>query len=125
VSPTNPGKSSRHTAGTRARRPADELDAASGTSFEDLRDAGTNDEPAWLREAAGAVGTTPDPDAPEDPDAARRRAEAQASREREIVSRLDEAKSHRLAHPAGADESNLHGVSFRKRRPNCYRRDAQ
>ena len=89
MSPTNPGKSSRHTAGTRARRPADELEAASGTSFEDLRDAGTNDEPAWLREAAGAVGSTPDPDAPEDPDAARRRAKAQASREREIVSRLN------------------------------------
>ncbi len=89
MSPTNPGKSSRRAAGTRARGPATPLEAAPGTQFEDVRDAAASDEPAWLREADGAVNGARDPDAPEDPGAARQRADAQASREREIVSRLN------------------------------------
>ena len=58
-----------------------------GTAFAELPDAPPPDEPAWLAEAAGAE--LQDPQAPVDPDASRRRAEAQASREREIVSRLN------------------------------------
>ena len=60
-----------------------------GASFEDAVDALSIQEPAWLREADAVVAEPRDPDAPSDPDAARRRAEAGASREREIVARLN------------------------------------
>jgi DNA helicase-2/ATP-dependent DNA helicase PcrA len=93
VSPTDPGKPSRRavTAGKKGARkgPLDAAEAVNGTVVDDLRDAPSADEPAWMREADSAVAPIRDPEAPIDPDAARRRAEAQASREREIVSRLN------------------------------------
>jgi len=89
VSPTTPGKPSRRAAATRRKGPEDPVDLAEGTAVDELRDAAPSDEPAWLREADVAGSAPRDPEAPVDPDADRRRAEAQASREREIVSRLN------------------------------------
>ncbi|MBI3745379.1 MAG: UvrD-helicase domain-containing protein [Chloroflexi bacterium] len=92
MSPTTPGRPSRRAAATAGRgqlEVADVVDVAEGTVVGEVRDAPPAEEPAWLREADQAVTAPPDPDAPMDPDAVRRRAEAQASREREIVARLN------------------------------------
>ncbi len=62
-------------------------DTALGTTFGDVRDAATA-EPSWLQEADLASRPV-DPEASVDPEAERRRAEAAASREREIVARLN------------------------------------
>jgi DNA helicase-2/ATP-dependent DNA helicase PcrA len=103
VSPTDPESSPRRS-GAGAERTSDErpprargrrrkavaptLEADEGTIVEVVSDGPAGDEPAWLREAEAAAHPT-DPEAPIDPDADRRRAEARASREREIVARLN------------------------------------
>ena len=90
MSPTTSGKPSRRAAAPRPDGLAAPPDLPDGTVLDELRDASTNVEPAWLREADSAVDAgLRDPEAPVDPDAERRRAEAQASRKREIVSRLN------------------------------------
>jgi len=58
-----------------------------GTEFIEPPDRVIPDEPAWLTEAAAA--DTDDPEAPPDPEAARRHAEAKQAREREILARLN------------------------------------
>jgi len=87
VSPTRPGDGRRRAAGTRRQAALEVQPEPAGTAFVELPDAPTLEEPAWLSEAASAE--LRDPEAPPDPDAARRRAEAQASREREILARLN------------------------------------
>ncbi len=57
--------------------------------FGEAPDAVVADEPDWLRASESTLPDLTDPDAPVDPDAERRRAEAAASREHEIVSRLN------------------------------------
>jgi len=92
VSPTTPGRPSRRAAATAGRgqfEVADAIHVAEGTVVGELRDVPPTEEPAWLQEADAAAATPPDPEATVDPDAARHRAEAQASREREIVGRLN------------------------------------
>jgi DNA helicase-2/ATP-dependent DNA helicase PcrA len=87
VSPTRPGDGRRRAAGTRRQAALEAPPEPAGTAFVELPDAPIPEEPAWLSEAASAE--LRDPEAPPDPDAARRRAEAQASREREILARLN------------------------------------
>jgi DNA helicase-2/ATP-dependent DNA helicase PcrA len=87
VSPTQPGGGRRRAAGTNREVLPDAPPEPVGTAFAEIPDGPAPEEPAWLAEAAAAE--LADPSAPPDPDAARRRAEAQASREREIVSRLN------------------------------------
>jgi DNA helicase-2/ATP-dependent DNA helicase PcrA len=93
VSPTRPGDGRRRAARTRGHAADGQVDEAAesvGTQFVELPDAPPPEEPAWLADAsAPAAAELRDPEAPVDPDAARRRAEAQASREKEIVSRLN------------------------------------
>ncbi|HEX4898572.1 MAG TPA: UvrD-helicase domain-containing protein [Candidatus Limnocylindrales bacterium] len=87
MSPTRPGDGRRRAAGSRRTAALEAPAEPTGTAFAELHDAPTPEEPAWLSEAAGAE--LRDPEAPPDPDAARRRAEARASREREILARLN------------------------------------
>jgi DNA helicase-2/ATP-dependent DNA helicase PcrA len=87
VSPTQPGDGRRRAAGAGRQAASDAPPEPVGTSFAELPDAPPPEEPAWLADVVGAE--LRDPAAPADPDAERRRAEARASREREIVSRLN------------------------------------
>jgi DNA helicase-2/ATP-dependent DNA helicase PcrA len=100
VSPTQPGNGRQRAAGTLRRAatatPPEAPSEPEGTLFGEAPISALPEEPAWLREVAEAVdassagATGPaDPNAPPDADAARRQAEARASREREIVSRLN------------------------------------
>ncbi len=101
MSPTRPGDGRRRAAGSRRATAIDASDEVAGTQFVELADAAPDepaapaDEPAWLIEAASAE--LRDPAAPADPDAARRRAEAQASREREILARLNPEQARAVA----------------------------
>ena len=91
MSPTRPGDGRRRAAGSRRATALDAPDEGAGTQFVDLADATaaapTPEEPAWLAEASSA--DVRDPETPPDAGAARHRAEAQASREREILARLN------------------------------------
>ncbi|HEX9190029.1 MAG TPA: UvrD-helicase domain-containing protein, partial [Vicinamibacteria bacterium] len=87
MSPTRPGDGRRRAAGTRRQAALEVPPEPAGTTFVELPDVPTPEEPAWLEDAAAAE--LRDPEAPPDPQAARRRAEAQASREREIMARLN------------------------------------
>ncbi|HEX9551308.1 MAG TPA: UvrD-helicase domain-containing protein, partial [Candidatus Limnocylindrales bacterium] len=87
MSPTRPGDGRRRVAGSRRAAALEAPDEGVGTQFVELASAAPPEEPAWLSEAASAE--LQDPAAPPDPDATRRRAEAQASREREILARLN------------------------------------
>jgi ATP-dependent DNA helicase UvrD/PcrA len=87
VSPTRPGDGRRRATQGPQRAALEAPAEAPGTTFAELPDGPPPDEPAWLADAGTAE--LRDPDASPDPDAARRRAEAQASREREILARLN------------------------------------
>ncbi len=87
VSPTNSGRPSRRRSAT-PEEGTTGVDAGAGTVFGEVLDAEAPAEPAWLLEADDAA-RPDDPAAPVDPDAERRRIEAAASREREIVARLN------------------------------------
>ncbi|MEO8468851.1 MAG: UvrD-helicase domain-containing protein [Chloroflexota bacterium] len=87
MSPTNSGRPSRRRSATPEEGTAG-LDAGTGTMFGDALDVEAPAEPAWLQEADDAARPI-DPAAPPDPEAERRRIEAAASREREIVARLN------------------------------------
>ncbi|MEW5991471.1 MAG: UvrD-helicase domain-containing protein [Chloroflexota bacterium] len=94
MSPTRPGDGRRRAAESRRATALDPPDELAGTQFVDLSDEAsrppTAEEPAWLAEAAAAAGAgLRDPETAPDPDAARHRAEARASREREILARLN------------------------------------
>ncbi|MEO5918246.1 MAG: UvrD-helicase domain-containing protein [Candidatus Limnocylindrales bacterium] len=96
MSPTNPesrtprrSKPGPLTSSDKAQIAPEPADESSETLFDDVDDApSTAPEPAWLREA-DAASQPVDPATPPDPAAERRRADAAASREREIVARLN------------------------------------
>ncbi|MES2208711.1 MAG: UvrD-helicase domain-containing protein [Chloroflexota bacterium] len=88
MSPRDPGSRADRASNRRSNHLPEVADAGHGTVFGEVRDAAADAEPAWLREADDAARPV-DPSAPVDPDAERRRAEAAASREREIVQRLN------------------------------------
>ena len=87
VSPTNSGRPSRRRPVTPEEGTAG-LDTGAGTMFGEVFDVEAPAEPAWLQEADDAVRPV-DPAAPPDAEAERRRTEAAASREREIIARLN------------------------------------
>ncbi len=87
MSSTQPGHGRRRATETRRGGALDAPPEPVGTAFAELPDGPAPAEPDWLSDVVGAE--LRDPDAPADPDAERRRAEAVASRERDIVSRLN------------------------------------
>ncbi|MEO7663867.1 MAG: UvrD-helicase domain-containing protein [Candidatus Limnocylindrales bacterium] len=90
MSPSQPRSGRRRASSAASMGAFDDVPETVGTVFEAAPDpSAVPEEPAWLAEAATAATGAADPATPPDPEAARRQVEARASREREIVARLN------------------------------------